>query len=170
MTTFYDVPANFLIPALAEELKSNDAIKMPDWADVVKTGSSRERPPTQTDWWHTRGAALLRKIARQGPIGVTSLSQEYGGRKNNGSKPNTPGAGSRKVIRILVQQLEDAGLVATQTGRLVEPEGRESTQLYNGRVVTPAGHKMLNDVAHKVRPDVEAQYPGLDKYWLEVKH
>ena len=164
MTTFYDVPANFLIPALAEELKSNDAIKMPEWADVVKTGSSRERPPTQTDWWHTRGAALLRKIARQGPIGVTSLSQEYGGRKNNGSKPNTPGVGSRKVIRILVQQLEDAGLVATQTGRLVEPEGRESTQLYNGRVVTPAGQKMLNDVAHKVRPDVEAQYPGLYKY------
>lgn len=164
MTTFYDVPANFLIPALAEELKSNDAINMPDWADVVKTGSSRERPPTQTDWWHTRGAALLRKIARQGPIGVTSLSQEYGGRKNNGSKPNTPGVGSRKVIRILVQQLEDAGLVSTQTGRLVEPEGRESTQLYNGRVVTAAGHKMLNDVAHKVRPDVEAQYPGLDKY------
>ena len=164
MTTFYDVPANFLIPALAEELKSNDAIKMPDWADVVKTGSSRERPPTQTGWWHTRGAALLRKIARQGPIGVTSLSQEYGGRKNNGSKPNTPGVGSRKVIRILVQQLEDAGLVSTQTGRLVEPEGRESTQLYNGRVVTAAGQKMLNDVAHKVRPDVEAQYPGLDKY------
>jgi len=164
MTTFYDVPANFLIPALAEELKSNDAIKMPDWADVVKTGSSRERPPTQTDWWHTRGAAILRKIARQGPIGVTSLSQEYGGRKNNGSKPNTPGVGSRKVIRILVQQLEDAGLVSTQTGRLVEPEGRESTQLYNGRVVTAVGQKMLNDVAHKVRPDVEAQYPGLDKY------
>jgi small subunit ribosomal protein S19e len=164
MTTFYDVPANFLIPALAEELKSNDAIKMPDWADVVKTGSSRERPPTQTDWWHTRGAALLRKIARQGPIGVTSLSQEYGGRKNNGSKPNTPGVGSRKVIRILVQQLEDAGLVSTQTGRLVEPEGRESTQLYNGRVVTAAGQKMLNDVAHKIRPEVEAQYPGLDKY------
>jgi small subunit ribosomal protein S19e len=137
---------------------------MPDWADVVKTGSSRERPPTQTDWWHTRGAALLRKIARQGPIGVTSLSQEYGGRKNNGSKPNTPGVGSRKVIRILVQQLEDAGLVATQIGRLIESEGRESTQLYNGRVITAAGQKMLNDVAHKVRPDVEAQYPGLDKY------
>ena len=58
---------------------------MPDWADVVKTGSSRERPPTQDDWWHTRGAAILRKIARQGPIGVTALSQEFGGQKNNGS-------------------------------------------------------------------------------------
>ena len=107
MTTFYDVPANYLIPALAEQLKSNAAISMPDWADVVKTGSSRERPPTQTDWWQTRAAALLRKIARQGPIGVTALSQEYGGRKNNGSKPNTPGVGSRKVIRAIVQQLEE---------------------------------------------------------------
>ena len=164
MTTFYDVPANFLIPALAEQLKSNAAISMPDWADVVKTGSSRERPPTQSDWWQTRAAALLRKIARQGPIGVTALSQEYGGRKNNGSKPNTPGVGSRKVIRILVQQLEDAGLVATDVGRLVEPEGRESTQLYNGRVITSAGQKLLNEVAHSVRPEVEAAYPGLDKY------
>ena len=164
MTTFYDVPANFLIPALAEQLKSYDAIKMPEWADVVKTGSSRERPPSQTDWWHTRGAALLRKVARQGPIGVTALSQEYGGRKNNGSKPNTPGVGSRKVIRILVQQLEDAGLVSTQVGRLVEPEGREATQLYNGREIPSAGQKLLNEVAHSVRPEVEAAYPGLDKY------
>ena len=73
MTTFYDVPANFLIPALAEQLKSNDAISMPEWADVVKTGSSRERPPTQTDWWHTRGAALLRKIARQGTLSALPL-------------------------------------------------------------------------------------------------
>jgi small subunit ribosomal protein S19e len=164
MTTYYDVPANFLIPALAEELMNNDAIKMPDWADVVKTGSSRERPPTQENWWHTRGAALLRKIARQGPIGVTALSQEYGGRKNNGSKPNTPGVGSRKVIRTLVQQLEDAGYVSTQPSRLVEPEGREPTQLYQGRIVSSAGQKLLDKVAHSVRPQVEEAYPGLDKY------
>ena len=164
MTTYYDVPANFLIPALAEELMNNDAIKMPDWADVVKTGSSRERPPTQENWWHTRGAALLRKIARQGPIGVTALSQEYGGRKNNRSKPNTPGVGSRKVIRTLVQQLEDAGYVSTQPSRLVEPEGREPTQLYQGRIVSPAGQKLLDKVAHSVRPQVEEAYPGLDKY------
>ena len=39
MTTFYDVPANFLIPALGEQLKSNASIQMPEWADVVKTGS-----------------------------------------------------------------------------------------------------------------------------------
>ncbi|MDA8623114.1 30S ribosomal protein S19e [Candidatus Poseidoniales archaeon] len=164
MTTIYDVPANFLIPAVAEQLKSNASISMPEWAQVVKTGSSRERPPSQTDWWHIRGAAMLRKIARQGPIGVTLLSQEYGGRKNNGSKPNTPGVGSRKVIRAILQQLEDAGLVVTQASRVIEHENREPTQLYSGRVITPAGHKLLNEVAHAVRPDVEAEYPGLDKY------
>ena len=126
MTTFYDVPANFLIPALAEQLKSNASISMPEWADVVKTGSSRERPPTQTDWWHTRGAAILRKIARQGPIGVTALSQEFGGRKNNGSKPNTPGVGSRKVIRILIQQLEDMGVILQDIVIAIEKgDGRE---------------------------------------------
>ena len=123
MTTFYDVPANFLIPALAEQLKSNAAISMPEWADVVKTGSSRERPPTQTDWWQTRAAALLRKIARQGPIGVTALSQEYGGRKSNGSKPNTPGVGSRKVFRNVVQQLEISALAPPHPLRIVDTAG-----------------------------------------------
>ena len=69
------------------------------------------------------------------------------------------------TLRLLhVQQLADAGLVSTQVGRLVEPEGREATQLYIGREITPAGQKLLNEVAHSVRPEVEAAYPGLDKY------
>ena len=122
---------------------------MPEWADVVKTGSSRERPPTQDDWWHTRGAAILRKIARQGPIGVTA-SHRIRWTKEQRLQTKHPGVGSRKVIRILVQQLEDAGLVATDVGRLVEPEGRESTQLYNGRVITSAGQNssmMLHTVS-----------------------
>ena len=159
MTTFYDVPANFLIPALAEQLKSNAAISMPDWADVVKTGSSRERPPTQSDWWQTRAAALLRKIARQGPIGVTALSQEYGGRKNNG--PNQ----TRQVLALAKSFVPLFSNSKTRTrlhqpGRLVEPEGREATQLFNGRIITAAGHKLLNDVAHSVRPQVEEAYPA----------
>ena len=116
MTTFYDVPANFLIPALAEQLKSNASIQMPDWADVVKTGSSRERPPTQDDWWHTRGAAILRKIARQGRLASRTLTRVRW-TKEQRSQAKHPGVGSRKVIRILVQQLEDAGLVATDVGR-----------------------------------------------------
>ncbi|MDB4758697.1 40S ribosomal protein S19, partial [Candidatus Poseidoniaceae archaeon] len=84
MTTLYDIPAELLNPALAARLAVEKAVETPDWAEFVKTGVSRERPPSQDNWWFLRSAALMRKIAREGPIGVTHLSQAYGGRKDNG--------------------------------------------------------------------------------------
>jgi ribosomal protein S19E (S16A) len=36
--------------------------------------------------------------------------------------------------------------------------------LYKGRVVTGAGHKILDEVAHAVLPQALEAYPGLDKY------
>ena len=45
MTTFYDVPADLLIPVLAERLKDHEKISQPDWAAFVKTGAHKERPP-----------------------------------------------------------------------------------------------------------------------------
>ena len=38
-----------LIKALAEQLKI--IIKKPEWADVVKTGMHKERPPKDSDWF-----------------------------------------------------------------------------------------------------------------------
>ncbi|MCK5869026.1 MAG: 40S ribosomal protein S19, partial [Candidatus Thalassarchaeum sp.] len=52
MTTFHDVPADLVIQELAARLQSHDSISPPEWADYVKTGTHRERPPTQKDWWH----------------------------------------------------------------------------------------------------------------------
>ena len=75
MTTFYDVPADLLNPVLAGKLSEIDAISRPQWADYVKTGVHRERPPTQENWWELRCAALLRKVGREGPIGVNALAQ-----------------------------------------------------------------------------------------------
>jgi small subunit ribosomal protein S19e len=106
MTTLYDIPAELLNPALAARLASEKAVETPDWAEFVKTGVSRERPPSQENWWFLRSAALMRKLAREGPIGVTHLSQAYGGRKDNGAAPNTPGVASRHIIRTALQQLE----------------------------------------------------------------
>ena len=97
MTTYYDIPADLLIPALAEKLSAVKDIEQPDWSDYVKTGADRERPPTQSNWWAIRSASILRKVARQGPVGVTSLAQDYGGSVNNGAGPNTPGVASRPV-------------------------------------------------------------------------
>ena len=79
MTTFYDIPADLLVPGIAARLEGSDSIKQPDWADFVKTGVHKERPPTQDNWWLLRSAAILRKVGRLGPIGVNHLSQEFGG-------------------------------------------------------------------------------------------
>jgi small subunit ribosomal protein S19e len=163
MTTFYDIPAELLIPALAERIAATDGIDTPDWAGFVKTAVSRERPPSQENWWFLRTAALLRKVAREGPIGVTHLSQAYGGIKDNGAMPNTPGVAGRHIIRTSLQQLESAGLVEKVPTKTVETEEGE-VQLYAGRRITSAGQKMLNEIAHDCRTAANEQFPGLDKY------
>ena len=114
MTTFYDVPADLLIPALAGRLEGMKEVNQPDWAEFVKTGAHKERPPVQSNWWFLRSAAIMRKVGRMGPIGVNHLSQAFGGPKNRGSAPNRATAGSRHVIRTSLQQLEDAGLVTVR--------------------------------------------------------
>ena len=101
MTTFYDVPAELLIPVLAERLEAHDKITQPDWADFVKTGAHKERPPVQKNWWFLRSAAVLRKVGRMGPIGVNHLSQAFGGPKNRGVAPNRATTGSRHVPVLL---------------------------------------------------------------------
>ena len=156
MTTFYDVPANLLIPVLADRLEADAKINQPEWADFVKTGAHKERPPVQRNWWYLRSAAILRKVGRLGPVGVNHLSQAFGGPKNRGSAPNRATAGSRHVIRTSLQQLEDAGLVTVRRNA--------AGTVTMGRILTPAGQKMLDDVAHEVRPQAEAAYPGLKNY------
>jgi len=163
MTTFYDVPADILNPALAGKLSEIDAISRPQWADFVKTGIHRERPPTQSNWWELRCAALLRKVGREGPIGVNALAQAYGGKKNNGSNPTTPAMGSRHIIRTALQQLNEAGLISMKETKTVQSVDGDQ-KLYSGRVITSAGQKLLDEVAHMVRPQAEESYPGLSKY------
>tara|TARA_B100000941_G_scaffold64343_1_gene42689 strand:- start:5342 stop:5833 length:492 start_codon:yes stop_codon:yes gene_type:complete len=163
MTTYYDVPADLLNPALADKLSENKSINRPQWADFVKTGIHRERPPSQTNWWELRCAALLRKVGRDGPIGVNALAQAYGGKKDNGSNPHTPAMGSRHIIRTALQQLTEAGLVEMKEMKTVQSVDGDQ-KLYPGRTLTPLGHKLLDEVAHSVRPIAEDLYPGLSKY------
>ncbi len=136
MTTPYDVPADKLIKALTEELKKNDAVSQPEWALIVKAGASRERPPEQPDFWHIRTASILRKIYLKGPVGVSRLRTEYGGKKNRGSKPEKHVKGSGKIIRTILQQLEKAGYVGKKEKK--------------GRKVTPEGQKLLDNLAYKI--------------------
>ena len=165
MTTVYDIPAEIFNPALAVAMAENDAISMPELGEYVKTAVDRERPPSQSDWWYHRTAAILRKVARNGPVGVTHLAQAFGGKKDNGVMPNTPGVASRHIIRTALQQLEEAGLVEKVPTKEVEGEDGK-IQLYAGRQITPAGQKLVDNIAHSVRAQAEAQYPGLDKLSL----
>ena len=48
---------------------------------------------------------------------------------------------------------------------LATVEGEDGkVQLYSGRVITAAGQKLLDQVAHNVREQANEAYPGLDKY------
>ena len=163
MTTYYDIPADMLIPALAEKLSEMKDISQPDWSNFVKTGADRERPPTQSNWWSIRAASILRKVAKQGPVGVTTLAQDYGGSVNNGSSPNTPGVASRHIIRTVLQQLDSAGLVELVATKEIESaDGKQ--QLYSGRRITSSGQKLLDEAAHSCRDLANEMYPGLAKY------
>ena len=156
MTTYYDVPADLLIAGLAEKMHGESKISPPEWADQVKTGTHRERPPVQVDWWHTRAAAILRKVAVKGPIGANRISQEYGGVKDRGVKKNKAVAGSRNISRKILQQLSESGLV-------VESMNTAGT-VNHGKIVSPKGQSLLDEVAHSVRSAAEKKYPGLKGY------
>ena len=150
MTTVYDVPATALIQEAARRLREVKAIEVPEWAPFVKTGVHTEKPPVQADWWHTRVAAVLRKVYVDGPLGTEQLRAHFGGHRDRGSKPNRAVKGSGSIARTALQQLEAAGLVQTVQAQ--------------GRVVTAQGRSLLDDAAHAVRATVQKEIPALAKY------
>ena len=93
MTTYHDVPADLLIGELSARLSEMEAISPPEWSSIVKTGTHRERPPSQDNWWFIRSAAILRKVGKLGPIGANHMAQHFGGPKDRGVKPNRAVAG-----------------------------------------------------------------------------
>jgi small subunit ribosomal protein S19e len=150
MTHPNDVPASALLPKLAAELKSRGAVAPPTWAPFVKTGVHKQRAPVGEDWWYVRSASVLRKIYVKGSVGVARLSAEYGGKRDRGSAPYHAAAGSRAILREIVQQLEKAGLVQPY-----------KTQ---GRRVSPAGQKLLDAVSRDTLKALAVERPALNKY------
>lgn len=128
-----------LTKAVAAELKEVKEIQPAAWSSFVKTGLSRQRPPTQEDWWYTRSASIMRKVSMLGPIGTQKLKRKYGGRQNRGYAPAKFQPGSGNITRKILQQLEAAQLI-----KQVDKEGRK------GRVLTPKGHSMLDKAAKKI--------------------
>lgn len=136
MTNILLVNPQELITRTAEELKQQKLVAPAEWAKFVKTGHSKERMPDNPDWWYVRAAAILRSVAKLGPVGTQKLRTKYGGRKNRGYKPEHVYKGSGSLIRKILQQLETAQLIAkTEKGA------------HKGRVLTPKGTSFLDKVA-----------------------
>jgi len=150
MTTVFDVPPAPLIERVADRLKQAPQVAPPEWAPFVRTGVHTEKSPDQTDWWHRRVAAVFRKVYILGPVGTERLSAKFGGRRDDGSAPYHPRKGSRAIIRLAVQQLEELGYVSQANNR--------------GRDVTGPGRKFLDGVSREVLLELAARNPELTKY------
>lgn len=149
MTTVYDVESNALIKTVANKLKENGKFTPPPWSKYVKTGIHREKQPIQKDWWYTRVASIFRKVYIKQRIGVERLSTMFGGRRDKGSAPKHPKKGSRKIIRVCLQQLENAGFVKKGN---------------RGRTITPEGRSFLDNTAHEVLQELTKKDEKLKKY------
>lgn len=161
MATMYDVDAQDLILKAAEELKKIPEIKPPAWTPFVKTGMHKERPPVDSGWWYVRTASVLRKIYRLGPIGVSKLRIEYGGKKNRGVKTEHFYKGSGNILRKSLQQLEKAGFV-----KFAEKS------VHKGRVITPKGRSFLDKLATRIlgtKPKQEAKAEEKAEVKKEIK-
>jgi small subunit ribosomal protein S19e len=145
-----DVPPAILLPRLAQELESRQAVKPPEWAAFARTGVHTQNAPYQRGWWYLRSASVLRKLYVRGARGVQRLSAEYGGSRDRGSAPYHSRTGSRSIVREILQQLEGAGLVRKQKS--------------GGRALTPDGHRLLDQLAKELLKGLAAKETQLAKY------
>ena len=92
----------------------------------------------------------MRKVGVKGPIGTERLSRHYSGTRDRGAKPNRSENGSRKVIRLIMQQLEIAGLLEKAKK--------------GGRSLTPKGQSLLDNTAFNVKRVLQKEITSLSKY------
>jgi len=152
MVTMYDAPVDALLDAAAEKLEDRSEIERPEWMTFAKTGEAKELPPQQEDFWFRRSASVLRKVAKDGPVGVERLTTEYGGSKQGSNRyrvaPSHASDGSGKIVRTILTQLEEADFVQTAEGE--------------GRRITAEGQGFLDETAGEVLEDIDD--PDLERY------
>ncbi len=102
---------------LAEALKKIEEIKTPEFMSYVKSGSGKMRPPAEEDFWYKRAASILRQLYIRKVVGVNRLRTRYGSLKNRGMQPEKFRRASGKIIRLILQQAEKAGLVEKAKGK-----------------------------------------------------
>ena len=139
-----------MIRRLAQDLRSRDEIKPPEWALFVKTGAHKERSPDDPDWWYVRCASILRKVYLRGPIGTERLRIDYGGKKRRGAKPNKFHKGSGAIVRTALQQLERAGFIMKRGNK--------------GREMTNIGRSYMDKLSAALKRELSKAIPELENY------
>jgi len=159
----FDVPAGALIKAIAADLKKQ-GIEKPVWADLVKTGSHKERAPDSPEWFYERMASILYRIYKKGPLGTGTLRNYYGGKKRRGvRRPHFRRAGG-KVIRTCLQMLEKQGLIKKdKKGRIITGKGQ-------GYLIQKAKEsKVFAKELEKKKVEVRAEKPKHEEKSVEEK-
>ncbi len=136
----YDIDSQEYNLKLAEALKKMPEFKQPEWADYVKTGPAKARPIDEPDFWHKRAASILRQIFKKKTVGVNRLRTRYGSKKNRGFQPEEFRKAGGKIIRIILQQADKAGL--TEITKIT----RNMKKKRSGRQLTKKGIEFLENI------------------------
>ena len=136
MSKVFEIDAQEYNLKLAEALKNVEEFKAPEWVEIVKSDSAKERPIDEPDFWYKRAASILRQIYKKEIVGVNRLKTKYGSKKNRGSKPEKFKKAGGKIIRTILQQADKSGFT-----EIVKMKGRKA-----GRKLTEKGIKFLEDV------------------------
>ena len=135
MNTVYELNSQEYNEKLAEALKGVEEFVAPEWIVFAKSGASKARPIESLDFWHKRSASILRQIYKKKIVGVSRLRTKYGSKKNRGYKPEEFRRASGKIIRLILQQADAAGLTeiakdvkgvrSKKPGRQLTEKGKE---------------------------------------------
>ncbi|XP_071915631.1 small ribosomal subunit protein eS19x-like [Coffea arabica] len=134
--TVKDVSPHDFVKAYSAHLRRSGRMELPQWVDIVKTGTLKELAPYDPDWYYIRAASMARKIYLRQGLGVGAFRRIYGGSKRNGSRPPHFGKSSGSVARHILQQLQKMNIVD------MDPKG--------GRRITSSGQRDLDQVAGRI--------------------
>ncbi len=110
MNKIYELTSHEYNLKLAEALKKVPEFEVPEWIHFVKSGSAKERPIEDPDFWYKRAASILKQIHKKNIVGVNRLRTKYGSKKDRGAAPEKFRKAGGKIIRTILQQTDAAGL------------------------------------------------------------
>ncbi|SOV74232.1 40S ribosomal protein S19 [Plasmodium sp. gorilla clade G3] len=136
-----DVDADLFIRSYATHLKLHNKITYPKWCTFVKTGKGRKLAPLNEDWYFIRASSILRRLYLHPDIGVGFLRRQFSSKQRRGVAPNHTSLASGKILRSILQQLENLGYV-------------EQNPKKKGRRLTTKGENAINNFARYINKQV----------------